>query len=186
MTILPSNGDRRPASRAHVAWSGLVVAALFGADKLLGVVRDRMIGQAFGTSADLDAYYAAFELPDLLFTVVAGSALATALIPILSARIARGVRDETWKLVSAVINWVLLIVAVTSVAAAIFAHPVIRLVAPGFEGHQVVLAVRLMRLVLLQTLISSVSGIVMSVLQAHQHFLLPAAAPISYLSLIHI
>ena len=176
----PASRVQRPSSSAHVARSALLVALLFGADKLLGLVRDAAIGRAFGASAALDAYYAAFELPDGLFTVVAGSAMATALIPILSARIARRDREQVWRLVSAVINWVLLLVAGVSVVAAIFAPQAIRVVAPGFDADQAALAARLMRLVLLQTLISSTSGIVMGVLQAHQHFLLPAAAPMCY------
>jgi putative peptidoglycan lipid II flippase len=177
---------RQPAPRtphpsaSHVARSAALVAALFAADKLLGVVRDAAIGRAFGASPALDAYYAAFELPDGLFTVVAGSAMATALIPILSACIARGDRREVWRLVSAVINWALMIVAAVSIVAAVFAPQVIHAIAPGFDAERAALATRLMRLVLLQTLISSASGVVMSALQAHQHFLLPAAAPISY------
>jgi len=176
----PASSALQSASSTHVARSAGLVALLFAADKVLGVVRDASIGRAFGTSAALDAYYAAFELPDGLFTVVAGSAMATALIPILSARISQGDRAGVWRLVSAVVNWALLIVACVSGVAAVFAPQLIRAVAPGFDGATAALAARLMRLVLLQTLVSSVSGIVMSVLQAHQHFLLPAAAPICY------
>jgi putative peptidoglycan lipid II flippase len=168
------------STASHVARSAALVAFFFAADKVLGLFRDAAIGRAFGTSPALDAYYAAFELPDGLFTVVAGSAMATALIPVLSACIARGDRREVWRLVSAVINWALLVVAAVSVAAGLFAPQVIRAIAPGFDAERAALAVRLMRLVLLQTLVSSASGVVMSVLQAHQHFLLPAAAPISY------
>ncbi len=168
------------STSSHVARSAVLVALFFAADKLLGLVRDAAIGHAFGASAELDAYYAAFELPDGLFTVVAGSAMATALIPILSARIVQGDREGVWRLVSAVINWALLIVAGVSLVAAIFAPQVVRAVAPGFDAERMALAARLMRLVLLQTVISSAGGIVMSVLQAHQHFLLPAAAPICY------
>jgi putative peptidoglycan lipid II flippase len=73
-----------------------------------------------------------------------------------------------------------MVVAAVSVLAAIFAREVIVVVAPGFEAERVLLATELMRLVLLQTVIASLSGIVMSVLQAHQHFLLPAAAPLAY------
>ena len=165
---------------AHVARSALLVGAFFGLDKALGLLRDVVIGQAFGTSPELDAYYAAFELPDGLFTVVAGSALATSFIPILSAHISAGDEDDTWQLVSAVLNLALLVVAVISVVAAIFAPQVIALVAGGFDAYRADLATRLMRLVLLQTLLSSASGIAMSTLQAHQHFLLPAAAPLFY------
>ena len=188
----PVTGHRSPASCIlhpascihspipHIARSAALVALLFAADKLLGLVRDASISHAFGASAVLDAYYAAFELPDGLFTVVAGSAMATALIPILSARITRGERGEVWRLVSAVVNLALLLVAGVSVVAAVFAPHIIHAVAPGFDAERTALAARLMRLALLQTLISSTSGIAMSALQAHQHFLLPAAAPLCY------
>ena len=170
----------RQADRSHVARSALLVAALFGGDKLLGILRDAAISRAFGASAALDAYYAAFELPDGLFTIVAGSAMATTLIPLLSARLAQDNREQVWRLVSAVVNLALLTVAAVSVVAAALAPQVVQTVAPGFESSQVRLAARLMRLVLLQTLLFTASGILMGVLRAHQHFLLPAAAPVCY------
>ncbi|MFP4346570.1 MAG: murein biosynthesis integral membrane protein MurJ [Anaerolineales bacterium] len=183
MTHQEGNGQVQGAPRggsAHVARSALLVALFFGFDKLLALVRDMLISRTFGASAELDAYYAAFELPDGLFTVVAGSALVTSFIPILSAQIAKRDREEVGRLVSAVLNLVLLVVAGVSVLAALFAPQIIAVVAPGFDAYRTTLATQLMRLVLLQTLVSSASGIAMSVLQAHQHFLLPAVAPLSY------
>ena len=168
------------SSTSHVARSAALVAALFAGDKVLGLARDVIISRTFGASAQLDAYYAAFELPDGLFTILAGSAMATTLIPILSARITRDEHDEAWRLVSAVVNLALLIVAVGSVIAALFAPQVIRGVAPGFSAEQITLAAQLMRLVLIQTLVFTVSGILVGVLRAYQHFLLPALAPLCY------
>lgn len=168
------------ALSAGVIRSATLVAFFFTVDKVLGLVRDAAIGSAFGASAALDAYYAAFELPDALFNIVAGLAMATALIPVLSASILEDDHEATWRLVSTVINWALLIVASVSIGAALFAPQIIGAVAPGFEAERARLATQLMRLVLLQTLVSSGSGIVMSTLQAHQHFLLPAMAPLAY------
>ena len=163
-----------------MARAAALVAGLFAADKLLALVRDAVIGRTFGASAVLDAYYAAFELPDGLFTVIAGSAMATTLIPILSARIAEGDRDQIWRLVSAVVNLALTTVAAVGVVAAIFAPQVIAVVAPGFDNERAALAARLMRLVLIQTLLFTGSGILVGVLRAYQHFLLPALAPVCY------
>ncbi len=171
------------STRAHttlVARSAVAVAGLFALDKALGLIRDAVVGRAFGASAALDAYYAAFELPDALFNIVAGLAMATALIPVLSAYTGKGDHDNVGRLASTVINWALIVVAATSIFAAIFAPHVIRAVAPGFDPFRAELATRLMRLVLLQTVLSTTSGITMSVLQAHQHFLLPAVAPMAY------
>jgi putative peptidoglycan lipid II flippase len=168
------------SSTSHVARSAALVAALFAVDKVLGLGRDVVISRAFGASAQLDAYYAAFELPDGLFTIIAGSAMATTLIPILSSRINRGEHEEAWQLVSAVVNLALLLVAGVGTVAALFAPQVIRAVAPGFDAEQVALGARLMRLVLLQTLMFTTSGILVGVLRAYQHFLLPALAPVCY------
>lgn len=168
------------AKSAHVARSALLVASLLAADKALGLVRDGVVSRAFGASAELDAYYAAFELPDGLFTVVAGSAMATSLIPLLTAYMSKGERDSAWRLASAALNWALLLTAGVSVLAGLFAPQVIGAVAPGFDAYRLGLAVRLMRLVLFQTLLFIVSAFSISLLQAHQHFLLPALGPLAY------
>jgi putative peptidoglycan lipid II flippase len=174
--------DRQSGSSSHVARSALSVAALFGADKLLGVVREMAVGRAFGASGVLDAYIAAFEVPEGLNAIVTGAALTTALIPLLVSIVAREERDGVWRLFSAVINWVLAIVGGASIVAATLAHPIILLVAPGFasDPEQVALATQLMRLVLIQTLVFSASTVITSALQAHQHFLLPALSPLFY------
>ncbi len=170
------------AVHSQVARSAAVVALLLAADKLLGVVREAVVSRAFGTSALMDAYIAAFEVPEGLNVIVTGAALTAALIPLLSGIVARGDRDSVWRLFSVVVNWVLAIVAAFSVVAALFARPIILTVAPGFadDAAQVALATRLMRLVLVQTLLFSASTTVTSVIQAHRSFLLPALSPLFY------
>lgn len=174
--------NQHSAFSGHVARSAVLVASLFAADKMLGVVREAAVGRAFGTSAVLDAYFAAFEVPEGLNTIVTGAALTTSLIPLLTTVIARGNRDDLWRFVSSVINWVLIVVGVSSLVAVAFARSIIVTVAPGFAGDsaQVELATQLMRLVLIQTLIFSASTLVTGTLQAHRHFLLPALSPLFY------
>lgn len=184
MAEIPKAGHKSSGSRFRVACYTLVVAALFGIDKLLGVVREMVVSRAFGLSPDLDAYFAAFEVPEGLNVIVTGAALTTSLIPLLAGMIARddGEGRDLWTLISTVVNWVLIIVGVSSVVAAIFARPIILTVAPGFAGQQAQadLATQLMRLVLIQTLIFSASTVVTGTLQAHQHFFLPALSPLFY------
>jgi putative peptidoglycan lipid II flippase len=174
----------KPQQTVHsrVARSAAVVALLLAVDKLLGVVREAVVSRAFGTSAQLDAYIAAFEIPEGLNVIVTGAALTTALIPLLSGIVARGDREGVWRLFSAAVNWVLAIVGGFSIVAALLARPIILAVAPGFAGDpaQVTLATQLMRLVLIQTFIFSASTAITSVIQAHRSFLLPALAPLCY------
>jgi putative peptidoglycan lipid II flippase len=182
VTQTPSPDDSKQNRHASVARSAALVALLLAFDKLLGVVREAAVGRAFGATAEMDAYIAAFEIPEGLNTVVAGAALTTALIPLLASVASRGDRSSVWRLFSTVINWVLAIVGASSVVAAALARPIIVAVAPGFaaETDQVLLATQLMRLVLIQTLIFSASTVVTSAVQAHEHFLLPAMSPLFY------
>ncbi|MDO8056632.1 MAG: lipid II flippase MurJ, partial [Candidatus Hermodarchaeota archaeon] len=83
---------------SHVARSSLIIAIFFGIDKLLGLVRQIIIGRQFGVSEELDAFNAANNLPDLLFAVISGGALAIAFIPILSSMMEEKGRKAAWEL----------------------------------------------------------------------------------------
>jgi putative peptidoglycan lipid II flippase len=160
----------------------LIVGGGFLGSFVLGYVRDRIIAHSFGTAASLDAYYAAFNFPDLLFALIPGGALASVFIPVLSTYLVDETRrEEGWTLASAVVNDVLLVVAALALLAAIGAPWLVRyVIAPGFDSTRQALASDLMRLVLISTLIFSASGVVTGILQAHNSFLLPAVAPSLY------
>ena len=161
----------------------LLLFVFFGLDKLLAVFRTIIIGRQFGLSAELDVFNAANNLPDLLFALISGGALSIAFIPILSETLAKQGRDSSWKLFSQIANLAFVVTAVLAILVSILAVPLVRGelgIAPGFTPEQQDLAVDLMRLNLIATLIFSISGLVMSGLQANQHFLLPAIAPLVY------
>ncbi len=165
----------------HIALSAGIVMVGFVTSKLIGLGREVIIAKAFGTGPELDAYYAAFNIPDLLFTLIAGGALATAFIPVFTGYLVRGDLAGAWRLASAVFNLTFTIVTILALGVALAApFLVARAIAPGFSVEQRWLTANLMRLILLSTVIFSVSGIVMGVLNAHQHFLLPAFAPAFY------
>lgn len=159
-----------------------IVGGGFFASFVLGYLRDRIIAHAFGTAPNLDAYYAAFNFPDLLFALIPGGALASVFIPVLSTYLVDDSRREAgWKLASAVANDVLLTVAALALLAAIGAPWLVqRIIAPGFDAGRQALTADLMRLVLISTLVFSMSGVVTGVLQAHNSFVLPALAPSVY------
>lgn len=170
--------ERRPG---HLVRSAGLVMGAFAVDKVIGFVRQAVIARTFGVSAELDAYFVAFQIPDLIFTLIAGGALATAFIPVLSERLTLNDRAGGWRLTSAVINTVFLVVLALSLLVVALAPFLVRtIIAPGFSPADQLMAANLMRMVLISTIIFSVSGIVMGVLHAHQHFLLPAIAPILY------
>jgi len=184
---LPMNSDGSQSNARPrltlVARASLLIAFFFGVDKLLGLVRQVVIGRQFGVSQELDAFNAANNLPDLLFAVISGGALAIAFIPVLTTTMQHKGRRAAWILFSRVANWAFLLTGGIAVILAIFAGPLVRAeigVAPGFTPQLQNLVADLMRLNLISTLLFSISGLVIAGLQANQHFLLPALAPVMY------
>lgn len=169
------------AQQRHIARNTLLVGAAFVLAAAAGLMRNAIIARQFGISAALDAYYAAFKLPDLLFTVVAGGALATAFIPVLASFLAEGDLTGVWRLASAVTNLVVLTVSGLAVVAALLAPWLVRsVIAPGFDDAGQAETVAVMRIVLISTSIFGVSAVQGSVLHSFKHFLLPALAPVVY------
>lgn len=175
------NTATRTQTARHLVTSTGIVMFFFIVSRALGLVREIVIADQFGTSASLDAYIAAFRIPDLLFNLVAGGALASAFIPPFSKLLTEGNIHGSWRLATQVINLVFCIVAALCVVAAIFAEPLVRYtVGVGFPPEQQALTASLMRLMLITPAVFAVSGIVMGILNAHHEFLLPAAAPAVY------
>jgi putative peptidoglycan lipid II flippase len=167
----------------HIARSALIIAVFFGLEKLLGFVRQLLIARQFGLSARLDVFNAANNLPDLIFGLISGGALAIAFIPVLSEYLEEQGRPQMWDLFSRVANIVFLVTAGVSVLVAIYARQLVGSnlgIAPGFSPDQQTLVIELMRLNLVATLLFSISGLVIAGLQANQHFLLPALAKSMY------
>jgi putative peptidoglycan lipid II flippase len=165
----------------QIAKAAALVMALFALSRLLGLARQMVIGALFGTSGELDAYLAAARIPEMVFLVIAGGALGSAFIPTFAGHLAREDQPGAWRLASAVVNLMLIAMTATAGLAAILAPTLVRtVIAPGLEPSQQALAASLMRLTLISPIVFGVSGIVMGVLNAHQHFLLPALAPSLY------
>jgi putative peptidoglycan lipid II flippase len=164
----------------RIARAATLVMVLFMVSRVLGLLREIVIAGQFGTSAQMDAYLAAFRLPDLLFYVVAGGALGSAFIPVFTGYLVREDMVSAWRLASAVINWVLLILLTLGGLAAIFAPWLVQVLYTDFTPAQQALTTELMRWMLIATVIFGVSGVVMGILNARQHFFLPALAPVIY------
>jgi putative peptidoglycan lipid II flippase len=161
----------------------VLLAVFFAMDKGLAIIRQVLIARWMGFSAELDAFNVANNIPDMLYALISGGALAIAFIPVLSEVMTKEGRDQAWGLFSRVANLAFIVTAAISVVVAVAAVPLVQSevgIAPGFGPQQQALVANLMRLNLLATLIFSISGLVMAGLQANQHFLLPAAAPLLY------
>jgi putative peptidoglycan lipid II flippase len=168
---------------SHLTRISLLLTIFFAMDKVVAIFRQVVINRQFGISPELDAFNAANNLPDLLYALISGGALSIAFIPVLSEVLSRSGREEAWRLFSRIANLAFLVTALFSIVFFLLADTLVGWklgVAPGFTASQQHLVANLMRLNLAATLIFSISGLVMAGLQANQHFLLPAMAPILY------
>jgi putative peptidoglycan lipid II flippase len=130
-----------------------------------------------------DAFYTANRLPEILFNPIAGGALASAFIPTFAGLISQNKQEQAWKLASSIVNLLLLILTATAILSEIFAPQILRyIIAPGFADNpeKMQLAITLMRIQLPSSIIFGVSGLLMGILNTHQHFIMPALASSMY------
>jgi putative peptidoglycan lipid II flippase len=161
--------------------AALLLSFFFAIDKVFAILRQVIIARQFGLTSPLDAFNVANNLPDMLFALFSSGALALALIPVLSEILTRENRDALWLVFSRIANLVFIATASIALLIAIFAVPLVKhLISPGFSPELQAEVVKIMRLDLIATIIFSVSGMVIAGLQANQHFLFPAMAPIFY------
>lgn len=169
---------------SFLARTSLLIASFFFLDKILAFVRVGIISRQFADSIDLlDTFNAANNLPDVLFALISGGALAMAFIPLMSEYLTTKGRAAAWDLFSRVANLAFVVTGSIALIVALFAEPIVNAeigIAPGFGPEQRQLLAELMRLNLVGTIIFSISGLVMASLQANQHFFLPALAPTMY------
>lgn len=156
----------------------------FVLSNIVGLVRQILVSQVFGTSIQMDAFNAAITIPDVLFNLMAGGALASAFVPTFTGLLANDKRDEAWKLASAVTNLVSLALALasalTALCAPLLVSGVLFALKPDADPAILSMTTDLLRIILITPAVFSVSGLMMSILNAHQKFWLPALAPVFY------
>lgn len=170
----------RAAARPNLAGAALVLMGAFIASRLTGLLRDIVISGQFGTSAEYEAYLAGNRIPDLLFQVLAGGAVASAFIPVLARYLTQDDREEAAELVWSLLNLSAVVLVPLIALLMLFADPVIGLLTPGWEHPQQALAANLARVMLISPLFFTLGCFTTSVLNAHQRFLLPALGPVVY------
>jgi putative peptidoglycan lipid II flippase len=170
------------SNRATLTRSTLIVMVSFGLAKVISLAQTFIIIQTFGLSSDYDAYVAANRLPEVIFNLIAGGAIAFAFIPVFTGLLAHDERTTAWKTASHVVNTIFIVTLIVSLTAFVFAPWLVTtIIAPGFDDLVTqTQTIEMMRILLVSTLIFSISGMVMGILQSHNRFLLPALAPILF------
>lgn len=164
-----------------IAEASFILMASFLASALLGAVRQILFNAEFGAGSEASAFYAAIRLPDVLFSLVAGGALSSAMIPVLLATAREDGQEAAARLSSLVLNTLIAAFAGLVVAGELVAPAfVTTLLAPGFDPSTSSLTVYLTRLMLLQPLILAVGSVATALLNSHNRFGLAALSVASH------
>jgi putative peptidoglycan lipid II flippase len=166
-------------SRA-LARAGSIVLAGYLLARGLGYVRVLVNGAVFGAGPELDAFYAAFRLPDLVLNLVATGALAAAVVPALAGLVDGRAAERAGRTASALLTWGGIAFAAFGLVLALGAPLLVPLLAPGFDAATRELAVSLTREMAPAPLLLGLGSLVSGVLNAHRRFGPAMIGPIAY------
>ena len=161
-----------------VAGAAALIAVLTVLARLAGFGRTLVFTNAVGAGSTGDTYLAANNVPNIVFEVVAGGALASLVVPMLAGGIATGDREQVRRTASALLGWSLLVLTPLAVLLALCAEPVARLLLGGGDPLEVELAARFLVVFAPQVVLYGVGIVLTGVLQAHRRFAAPALAPL--------
>jgi len=170
---------QRPTTSQSLAASAVLIGVLGIASRVLGLLRDRALASAYGAGPVLDAYQAAFRIPDFAYNILGLAALSAAFLPTF-VRLRSSDRERAMAFASRVFSVVACALAAVAAFGALAAGPLYRVLAPGFSPEQLALTTALGRVLFPATFFLGCSAVVGGILQAEQRFLAFAAAPIAY------
>ncbi|MGN6758474.1 MAG: lipid II flippase MurJ, partial [Thermomicrobiales bacterium] len=164
-----------------IAEATIILMASFFFSALLGAVRQVIFNVQFGAGLEANAYYAAFRLPDTLFSLIAGGALSSAMIPVLLGTAREDGESGAWRLTSLVLTVLLVVFALVVAIGELFTpFFVSTILAPGFDAETSRLTATLTRIMLVQPLILAAGSVATAVLNSRNQFLLTALSGASH------
>ena len=169
--------------KLSVKSAAIVLASSTLISALLGLFRDRLLNSYYlGTyPTGIDAYTAAFTIPDFMFFILTSGALSVSFIPVFNQRLATGNKKSAWELSSSLINLFAIVTLITSILIMVFADPLIRyIVSPGLDESGMVLAINMTRVIAMNPFLFSIATVLTSIQQAVGRFIFYAFAPAIY------
>ncbi len=150
------------------------------ASRLVGLIRDRMLASSFGAGDALDAYYAAFRLPDFFYQLIVLGAITAGFIPVFTEIWERLGQDQAKKLASKIFSTIMFALIGVCAVFAIFADQLVPFTVPGFTGSKLVETIQLSRILLISTVFLGMSAVMGGILQSLRRFVAFAFAPVLY------
>src|SRR6188508_2138410 len=173
----PALAEER-AHRRRLARSTAVFGAATGLSRVLGLVREIVAASTFGAAGRINAFTVAFQIPNLVRSLVADQALSGAFVPVFSELLEKGERARAWRLASTIFWLVLMITTCLTAIFVLIAPLIVELF--GTPGGDFDLAVGLSRLLFPIVVLLGLSGIIVGILNTYHHFALPALAPVAW------
>lgn len=167
--------------QSSILSAATVIMIAYGLSSLLGLVRNRLLAQLFFVhhKSLLDAYFAAFVLPDTIFQLMILGALSAAFIPVFTEALKRD-KEEAWHIANSAASGILLLFFVLSTGLFIFAVPASKILAPSFTPELTQTTAQLIRVMLIAQFFFALSSFMTGILQSNHLFILPALAPLFY------
>ncbi len=163
--------------------AAVILASSTLVSALLGIFRDRLLNSYYLDTypTGIDAYTAAFTIPDFMFFLLTSGALAVSFIPVFNQRLSSGNKKSAWELSSSILNLMALMTLAASILIMIFAGPLVRyVVGPGLDEAGTILAINMMRVIAINPFLMSIATIFSSIQQAVGRFVFYALAPALY------
>ena len=170
-------------AKLSVRSAAILLASSTLVSALLGIFRDRLLNSYYLKTypTGIDAYTAAFTIPDFMFFILTSGALAVSFIPVFNERLMKGNKKSAWELSSSILNLLAVITLIASVLIMIFAEPLVRyIVGPGLDESGTILAISMMRVIAINPFLFSISTVISSIQQALGRFVFYALAPALY------
>ncbi len=163
----------------HLGKATLIIATLTLGSRLLGFARDVFLASQLGTSSATDIYFTAFRLPDVMYNLLILGTLSAAFIPIFTEVYSKN-KPEAWRLASSVLNLAIIAMGIICLLLFIFAEPLTKLIAPGFNPDELAKTVQLTRIFLLSPILFTISSVFSSSLISLKKFVWVNSAPLFY------
>lgn len=170
-------------AKLSIKASAIILASSTLISALLGIFRDRLLNSYYLDTypTGIDAYTAAFTIPDFMFFILTSGALAVSFIPVFNQRLVNGNKKSAWELSSSVLNLMALATFISSILIMIFADPLVRyVVGPGLDEPGTILAINMMRVIAINPFLMSIATVLSSIQQAVGRFVFYALAPAVY------
>lgn len=158
----------------HIKTIGsIMVITMVG--KVLGLVRDMMLGHHFGTGMESSAFLVASRIPRTFFDAIFASAISASFIPVFNERLERHGKADAFRLSNCFFTWVGLATALFSGLGICLAGPVVSALADGFDPQTAALCADLLQILFPTVFFTGIAFSMVGVLQSMGQFTIPAA-----------